>query len=54
MALMALVMEDREGQDLVTIMKDLFRNWGDQVASQEGNGLLVTMWYVFLSKAPGF
>lgn len=46
MALMSLMIEDREAESLVNTMKDLFRNWGDQVAAQEGNGILVTMWYV--------
>jgi len=49
MALMTLVLEERESERLVNTMKDLFRNWGDQVASQNGDGLLVSMWYVLLS-----
>ena len=46
MALTALMIEAREAESLVETMKDLFRNWGDQVAAQEGDGLLVSMWYV--------
>jgi hypothetical protein len=45
MALTALMIEDREAERLVDIMKDLFRNWGDQVAAQESDGSLVSMWY---------
>jgi hypothetical protein len=45
MALVSLMFEDGDAESLVNKMKDLFRNWGDQVASQNGNGLLVSMWY---------
>ena len=48
MALTALMIEDRETERLVDTMKDLFRNWGDQVAAKEGDGLLVSMWYVLI------
>ena len=44
MTLMALMANERGGEALVDIMKDLFRSWGDQVAAQEGDGLLVSMW----------
>jgi hypothetical protein len=47
MALTALMIEDKEAERLVDTMKELFRNWGDQVATQVGDGLLVSMWYVF-------
>ena len=46
MALMALMIEDKEAESLVNSTKDLFRSWGDQVAGQSGNGVLVSMWYV--------
>ena len=46
MALTALMIEDREAERLVDAMKELFRNWGDQIATQVGDGLLVSMWYV--------
>jgi hypothetical protein len=48
MVLMTLMTNPTSGEALVGIMKDLFRNWGDQVAAQEGNGMLVSMWYAFL------
>src|SRR5271155_5608157 len=48
MALMTLLLEERESERLVNTLKDLFRNWGDQVASQNGDGLLVSMWYVII------
>lgn len=48
MALMTLILEERESERLVNTLKDLFRNWGDQVASQNGDGLLVSMWYVII------
>ena len=46
MALMALMIEEKEAETLVNSTKDLFRSWGDQVAGQSGNGVLVSMWYV--------
>jgi hypothetical protein len=46
MALMALMIEEKEAESLVNSTKDLFRSWGDQVAGQSGNGVLVSMWYV--------
>jgi hypothetical protein len=49
MALMTLLLEERESERLVNTLKDLFRNWGDQVASQNGDGLLVSMWYVIVA-----
>ena len=48
LSLMTLVLGDTSEERLVDTMKDLFRSWGDQVASQEGDGLLVSMWYEFL------
>jgi hypothetical protein len=48
MALTALMIEDGEAESLIDTMKDLFRNWGDQVAAQEGDASLVSMWYVLM------
>jgi hypothetical protein len=48
MALMAMSVEDREGERMVSTIKDVFPSWGDQVASGNGNGVLVSMWYVDL------
>jgi hypothetical protein len=45
MSLMTLIVGDVGEQRLVDTTKELFRSWGDQVASQEGDGLLVSMWY---------
>lgn len=45
MVLITLMADQQGGEALVEIMKDLFRAWGDQVASQEGDGMLVSMWY---------
>jgi hypothetical protein len=44
MALMAMGVEDREEERMVSTIKDLFPSWGDQVASGNGNGVLVSMW----------
>ena len=44
MALMTLIFEEKESERIVNTIKDLFHNWGDQVASQNGDGLLVSMW----------
>jgi hypothetical protein len=46
MVLMTLMASPDESESFVEIMRDLFRNWGDQVAAQEGDGVLVSMWYV--------
>ena len=46
MALFGMMHYREENLALVDTMKDLFRNWGDQIASQDGDGLLVSMWYV--------
>ena len=45
MALFGMMHYREENLALVDTMKDLFRNWGDQIASQDGDGLLVSMWY---------
>jgi hypothetical protein len=45
MSMMTLILGDVGEQRLVDTTKELFRSWGDQVASQEGDGLLVSMWY---------
>lgn len=45
MSLMAMSVEDREAETMVNTIKDLFHSWGDQVAAQEGNCVLVSMWY---------
>lgn len=29
-------------------VKELFRSWGDQVAAEDGDGLLVSMWYTLI------
>ena len=46
MTLMYLLVDSEPKSDLVRTMKDLFRNWGDQVAAQDGDGRIVSMWYV--------
>ena len=48
MALMAMSVEERETEVMVSSIKDLFHSWGDHVAAQQGNGVLVSMWYVAL------
>lgn len=49
MALFGMMHYREENIGLVDTMKDLFRNWGDQIASQDGDGLLVSMWYATLT-----
>ena len=48
MTLTALMTEEREAERLVNTMKDIFTNWADQVAAEQGDGLLVSMWCVIL------
>jgi len=46
MALMAISAEERGTKVMISAIKDLFHSWGDHVAAQQGNGVLVSMWYV--------
>lgn len=41
-----MAMLDIRKESIVKIVKDLFRAWGDQIAAEDGDGLLVSMWYV--------
>lgn len=41
---MALMIDDQNAESWVNTIKDLFRSWGDQIAAQDGDGLLVSMW----------
>ena len=45
-ALMAISSGDANEEVLVDSLKSQFRSWGDQVAAQDGDGLLVSMWYI--------
>ena len=45
MALMAISSGDDNEQVIVESLKSQFRSWGDQMAAQDGDGLLVSMWY---------
>lgn len=47
MSLMALlVVDDNKEESLVETVRELFRSWADQIAAHDGDGLLVSMWYV--------
>lgn len=45
-ALMAISSANANEEALVDSLKSQFRSWGDQVAAQDGDGLLVSMWYI--------
>lgn len=48
MALMAVSSGDANEEVLTESLKSQFHSWGDQIAAQEGDGLLVSMWYIYL------
>ena len=46
MALMAVASGDANDEVLMKSLKSQFHSWGDQIAAQDGDGLLVSMWYL--------
>ncbi len=48
MALMGVSSGDANEEVLVESLKSKFHSWGDQIAAQDGDGLLVSMWYIYL------
>lgn len=44
MTLMYLLVDSSPKEKLIRMTQDLFRNWGDQVAAEDGDGRLVSMW----------
>jgi hypothetical protein len=43
-----MAMSDIRKENTSKLIKELFRSWGDQVAADNGDGLLVSMWYIVL------
>ena len=47
MALMAVSSGGANEEVIVESLKSQFHSWGDQVAAHDGDGLLVSMWYIY-------